>query len=919
MKRYLPHILGLSTLMFSPHGVADWTVVGGSKGFKSSKLSDIASHKIGQFSFASGKNNKLYIAYTKIGVNTDHLTALQWDGCDWSILGQSDILGKPVYNVDIEVDQQDMPYIAFGNTSRIATVINWNGHDWGFIGDENGFSTAKAFHLALSINTENVPYVAYKDTDNGYKTTMRYWDTHNWEVVGLEGFSGVQISDICTVLNSHDVPYVIQSYRDNGNSKINVMRWDKEQEEWVFVGEDDISPSQINQFSCGMDKEDKPYVAYSDAYENDKLTVKYWDNIKWTTLGDAGFTDHRVNSTSIVFDHNNMPYIGYQNSDDEKAYVMYWNHQDSEWQSKNNDNAISDGQAENVQLAVDHDNRVYAAYRDLTANHQITVMSSEALTPQAPISPTNLAAISVNDEVRLTWQDNSHNEVGFKIWRNGELLTTTAFNKEQYVDTDLTCGTTYQYQVAAFNAGGESSKISKSTTTKDCPTDPKPLPPTDLCANAVSTPSITLNWSDQSVNETAFILWRDGLQVAEIAANQTSYTDTGLTCGMNYHYELKAINNAYVSDAIVIDVDAPDCATSQSDQSHDEQSNSHSDSLNDSQSSQGTAVNTQAPLSYYVLNVASPHSHIVSEPAGIDCNHGEGQCQATFKRGTKVDLDFAAPLAYGLEFAGWEGSLDCNDSKLVMNDVKSCLARVYGTKKPAIPAGELRFGQFSSNLSVGNSEETTAVVGFILDAVDKQLFAIAGQAMESHVDPNLSVFELEVTEENYLQDWLIDKNDNLNDSINSGMILDLDGGLYLTKLTSKTTGRATVHINPLNFASDAEIVNISTRGSTQGNGIFLRFTLHGEGSQAVMIMGEALDAGVNPVLSLSNVLTGQLLAQNISWLDSERYQEIQMYHATNNADDAGILMNLPAGEYAIHLHSAGLQGQAIIELQLTDW
>ncbi|MEK7990673.1 MAG: fibronectin type III domain-containing protein [Thiotrichaceae bacterium] len=953
MRRYLPHItrclLSLSTLAFSPYGAAEWTIVG-EKGFKSSKLSSIKSQKVDSFSFASGKNNKLYLAYNNLGIGGGLLTALEWNGTEWDILGQPDILGNKgkaepkAYDLDIQADYQDTPYISFGNSDRKASVIKWENNDWNFVGSES-FSAAKAYHLSLSISSENAPYIAYKDTKNSYQTTMRYWNNSVWESVGLEGFSGFQISDVCTVLDSHDVPYVIQSYKSGGQSNINVMRWDAENTQWMFLGQQSITPSQIDKFSCGMDKEDMPYVAYSDAHEAGKLTVFYWNNSVWTTLGDAGFTEHAVDDTSIVFDHNNMPYIGYQSADDAKAYVMYWNDKTEQWVNSNN-GAISDGKAEQVQLAVDHDNRVYIAYKDYTSGYQITVMSSKALTPSIPDAPSNLDAQQSDDDIQLTWQDNSRNEIGFEVWRDSILLATTVFNKETYIDTEVKCNTVYQYEILATNAGGNSSSSNTSITTAACPVDPIPLPPTDFIASSVSTPTIALHWADQSYNETAFFLWRDGVKIAEIAANQTSYTDIGLECGEHYQYELKAVNDVYISDSTLINATSAACGTTQiinddsntnsdgsnqnnnadtgnnSNNEDEPQDNNQANLSNQSTNNQATSitskVNIQTELGFYILNVASPNSHIISEPAGIDCNHGSGQCQATFKRGTKVDLDFAAPLAAGLVFAGWEGDLDCNDSKVIMNAMKACFARVYGVKAPVIPKGQLSFSQFSSSLTVGQNEQMT-VVGFIFNTDEKQMFAVAGQGIDAHVDPDLEISELEITADDYVQNMFVGNSHNIYGSSNAGAVLDLDSGIYLAKIVSETSmGQASVHVDPINLASSTRIVNISARGNTHSNGIFMRFSLRGEGTQSILITGEALEEGVNPTLSLSKVSDGKLLAQNISWLDNNTYLEIQEHHRFNNEHDAAILTDLPAGEYLVKLNSAGLQGQAIVGVDIVD-
>ena len=51
----------------------------------------------------------------------------------------------------------------------------------------------------------------------------------------------------------------------------------------------------------------------------------------------------------------------------------------------------------------------------------------------------------------LSWQDNSDDEVGFKIFRDGQLIYKTAQNIQSYVDTELRPNQNYVYTVFSFN------------------------------------------------------------------------------------------------------------------------------------------------------------------------------------------------------------------------------------------------------------------------------------------------------------------------------------------------------------------------------------------------------------------------------------------------------------------------------------
>jgi len=97
--------------------------------------------------------------------------------------------------------------------------------------------------------------------------------------------------------------------------------------------------------------------------------------------------------------------------------------------------------------------------------------------------PSNLAVSGATaHSLTLTWQDNSNNESGFKIYRWGYDGTQWAFiyldsvgaNVTSYTQTGLNCGSVFNYyEVSAFNDYGESAHTSwKQGTTAACPLAP---------------------------------------------------------------------------------------------------------------------------------------------------------------------------------------------------------------------------------------------------------------------------------------------------------------------------------------------------------------------------------------------------------------------------------------------------------------
>ena len=88
-----------------------------------------------------------------------------------------------------------------------------------------------------------------------------------------------------------------------------------------------------------------------------------------------------------------------------------------------------------------------------------------------PIVPSDLKIVATSPtQVNLSWIDNSDNETGFKIEREGTVIYVTLANITHYQDSELTCGTNYRYQVTATNTSGDSPVLAQTITTLPCPT-----------------------------------------------------------------------------------------------------------------------------------------------------------------------------------------------------------------------------------------------------------------------------------------------------------------------------------------------------------------------------------------------------------------------------------------------------------------
>jgi titin len=172
-----------------------------------------------------------------------------------------------------------------------------------------------------------------------------------------------------------------------------------------------------------------------------------------------------------------------------------------------------------------------------------------------PAAPTSLNASPLSSsQVRLTWQDNATNETSYQIWRStdgtnfGQHATVGA-NIVLYDDSGLTAGTTYHYRVRAVNSTGPSGFSNTDSASPSAPTSGVPAGPSNLGATPISSSAITLTWDDNSNNEGRFEIFRstNGTNfsfLAQVGANRTDFTNTGLSAGTTYFYRVRAVNSS---------------------------------------------------------------------------------------------------------------------------------------------------------------------------------------------------------------------------------------------------------------------------------------------------------------------------------------------------------------------------------------
>ncbi|HEY7424670.1 MAG TPA: fibronectin type III domain-containing protein, partial [Gemmataceae bacterium] len=174
----------------------------------------------------------------------------------------------------------------------------------------------------------------------------------------------------------------------------------------------------------------------------------------------------------------------------------------------------------------------------------IDIGAYEFVSQSPPAAPTGLTATAGPGQVALSWTASS-GAASYNIYRGtssgGETKIASGVTTTAYSDSGLSAGTTYFYEVTAVNSVGESGLSNEASAT----TPSVPAAPTNLTASA-NPAQVALSWTASS-GAPSYNIYRGTSSggETEVASGvmATAFTDSGLSAGTTYFYEVTAVNS----------------------------------------------------------------------------------------------------------------------------------------------------------------------------------------------------------------------------------------------------------------------------------------------------------------------------------------------------------------------------------------
>jgi fibronectin type 3 domain-containing protein len=182
-----------------------------------------------------------------------------------------------------------------------------------------------------------------------------------------------------------------------------------------------------------------------------------------------------------------------------------------------------------------------------------------ATTSAGPTAPTNVTATAISStQINLSWTA-PNSSLGIKNYvvqrcqgaACSNFATIASPTTTTYSDTPLTAGTSYSYQVSAVDNQSNSGPNSTSASATTFPTAP-----TNVTATAISSSQINVSWtaSSSSIGIKNYVVQRcQGAACSNFAPIATptaaTFSDTGLTAGTSYSYQVSALDTQNNSSA----------------------------------------------------------------------------------------------------------------------------------------------------------------------------------------------------------------------------------------------------------------------------------------------------------------------------------------------------------------------------------
>jgi hypothetical protein len=285
------------------------------------------------------------------------LTVRKFEADSWVVVGSQGFSDGSLQSVTLQFDAGGRLYAGYTNDSGF-NIAWFNGFDW----QKTNYTDAPTDAGAFVVDQAGRPFMMYS---NWFYIMIAEFGDNSWTT---NHFFTADIGTYRNRLTLSPSGTLYASHRNEGSLSI----FQATASHWTSVGPADTNgdasfqsgdynagDDELHEMATAVDGADTPYVAYINAREDNKTSVKKFDGSTWATVGAAGFSSTSATALRIAIGPDNVPYVAYQ---DTSSRLMVRKFDGSAWATVGA--AVFTSASSVASLAVGPDNVPYVAYND---------------------------------------------------------------------------------------------------------------------------------------------------------------------------------------------------------------------------------------------------------------------------------------------------------------------------------------------------------------------------------------------------------------------------------------------------------------------------------------------------------------------------------------------------------------------------
>ena len=273
-----------------------------------------------------------------------------------------------------------------------------------------------------------------------------------------------------------------------------------------------------------------------------------WDGVETALSCDTGFRSPVISVADLDAtdgDHENQVVLTW--SDPSTRTSIFKIYREGTLKQTLSSTILTYADTEDLESDVEYEYCIVSVSSDGTESESSCDEGHRSLNPATAVAATDN---SYEHRVAVSWTDNSDIERGYRVYRrlytdfdagtlagDSVLVKETLSNVISADDSEGIPGSVYRYSVIPYDDDGRGEAVMNDG-------ERRIIPPSNVEADDdLAETEVAILWVDVSTAETGYRIFRNDVEIAEVAKNQTQYVDTNPSFGATSTYGVEAFDD----------------------------------------------------------------------------------------------------------------------------------------------------------------------------------------------------------------------------------------------------------------------------------------------------------------------------------------------------------------------------------------